>query len=327
MSTSIFRRRLIQAFALSTLCGMKAIAAEPFPNRPIKFVVPLPAGGTADAIARHLAEGMAKYLNQSVVVENRSGGGSSIGAAAVARAQPDGYTVLVGSGTTHSVLPAVMKSLPYDPQRDLDPILVIGSSSYVFVTRANFPSRTFKEFLSYVRDHPGAVSFGSFGAGSASHLGLLLLQLKTKTELLHVPYRGGAPVLQALLAGEIDSAVLTADQAELINSGKVQGLAILGPRRLGPLPAIPTAEEVGVAGWSVPVWNGLFVPEGTPLDRREKLLLAARESLSRPEMAKFFQTIGYEAVAENNPQVLEQSLLAEREKISSIVSASGLPQQ
>jgi len=327
MTISTSRRRLLQMFAISAVYGTKAAASETFPARPIKLVVPLPAGGTADAVARRLADGMSKYLKQSVVVENRSGGGSAIGAAAVARADADGYTVLVGSGTTQSVLPAVMKSLPYDPQRDLAPILLIASSAYVFVTRANFPAKTFKEFLSYARDHRGAVSFGSFGTGSASHLGLLLLQLKTQTEFLHVPYRGGAPVLQALLAGEIDSALLTGDQAEYINSGKVQGLAILGPRRLGPLPDVPTAEEVGVPGWSVPVWNGLLVPTGTPKDRRDKLLLAARDSLAQPEMVKFLQTIGYESVEENNPQALQQYLAEERKKIDAIVADSGLPRQ
>lgn len=298
-------------------------ASQAYPDATAKIVVPLPAGGTADTVARRLADSLSKRFGQAVIVENRSGGGGSIGASSVARAKPDGLTLFFGSGTTQSVLPAVMDSLSYDPVGDFKPLMLVASSSYIFVTRQDFPATSFVQMMTYVKANPGKVSFGSFGAESASHLGLLLLQLLTKSEFLHVPYRGGAPVLQALMAGEVDAAFLTGDQAETINSGRIPGLAVPGADRLAPTPAIPSAKELGLAEWTVPVWNGLFAPARTPADRCQKVIQAAHQSLAEPEFINFLTKIEYKTDPSSNSESFAAYLSKEVAAMKNIVLSSG----
>ncbi len=322
-------RKLFAALSL-TLVGAIAVgpaAAQDFPNRSMKMVVPFSAGGTADTLGRMIAASMQEDLGQSVVVENRTGGGSTIGAAAVARAAPDGYTLLLGSGSTHTGAPVVIKNLQYDPVRDFEPISLIGTTSYVLVINPErLPVNSLKELVEYGKANPGKASYGSTGQGAAVHLAMEMLQARSGAKFLHVPYRGGAPAMADLMAGQIDMSLTTAEQAALIDSGKLRALAVLGPERLSPLPNVPTCEEAGVPDCTFPVWNAVFAPAGTPQPIVQRLTAAVEKALSAPATQERLLELGYLPGTGGAP-ALRKRVVEETEFVKATAQAAGVSLQ
>jgi len=262
------RRHLLQA----ALAGAApaALAQSGFPSRPIKFIVPFPPGGATDLVGRLLASRLQESWGQNVVVENKPGASGMIGTEQVARAAPDGYTVLVGI-TTHIQNPAIFAKVPYDPLKDFEPVSQICLSYLVLVVKPEFPANTIKEFVALVKANPGKYSFGSFGTGSSSHIVGETFARKAGLDLAHVPYKGSAPMMSDLLGGQVPCAwadVSTATQH--IAAGKLKPLVVTGERRAPLLAQVPTLLESGWPGFEPLGWVGVLLPGGTPKPIVEK---------------------------------------------------------
>src|SRR5437667_8663882 len=281
------RRRDVLAFGLAAvsarvLAPRAAFAQAKYPDRPIRLVIPFPPGGGYDAVGRPWAEKM-KPLRGTVVVENQGGGGSSLGAAAVARARPDGYTILLGGSSTH-ITEAILKSRPlYDPLKDLEPISNVVVSAFALAVHPAVPAQTLREFIDYAKANPGKLSYGHAGVGSLNHLtGELFKSLAGTPELVHVPYRGSGPATADTISGQVAmvTPAVTGGLLEFNRSGKLRILAVTSPTRLIAAPAIPTAVEAGLPGMVSQQSIGLFAPAGTPNAIIEQISQATRAALA-----------------------------------------------
>lgn len=275
MQTKFTRRLLNATFAATALLalGGAATAQQGWPNRPITFQNPFPAGGGTDAFARPLAQQLDTQLNQRIVIENRGGAGGTVGAAAAAKMTPDGYTFFVGAAH-HTIAPAIYPGLTYDLEKDFVPIAVIAMPpQIVSISPKALPNvKTLKDFVDYAKANPGKINFGSAGNGTTHHLAGELFKTVTGTNLVHVPYRGAGPAMQDLVAGQIhvmfDGLGTSAPQ---IQGGNLIGLALASPKRSTSLPDVPTAEEAGVTGYNVSTWYGVWAIKGTPPDIIERM--------------------------------------------------------
>lgn len=250
----------------AALCLAGAALAQEFPSRPVTLVVPFPPGGITDVSARLVAKKLGEELKQPVVVENRPGAGASIGAGLVAKAPPDGHTLLVGTLANIVVNSYVYKdTLPYKPLTDLAPVHGTMALPLVIVAKGGTPFKTFAAMVENARAHPDKLTYGSAGTGSVAHLAAELIQAQSKTSLVHVPYKGSAPVITDLLGGSIELAFdYASSTAPHITSGKLMALAVTGPTRLASLPDVPTLAEAGFGGAEVTSWIGIFAPAATP---------------------------------------------------------------
>lgn len=316
----------VAALALASAAAIAPAAAEDFPAHTLKMIVPFSAGATADTLGRLVARGMQDELGQTVIVDNRTGGGSTIGASAVARSAPDGYTLLLGSGSTHTVAPVVIKNMQYDPVKDFAPIALIGTTSYVLVVNPNLPFHTLQDLIVYAKAHPQKVSFGSTGLGGAVHLATVMLESASGAQFLHIPYRGGAPAIADLLAGQIDFTLSTAENASMVTSGKLRALAVLGPNRLKALPDVPTCIEAGVPNCSFPVWNAVFAPARTPQPVLAKLIKSVQHALALPQTQERLRDLGYEP-GTGGPDALARRVVDEGDFMRKTAAAAGVEPQ
>jgi tripartite-type tricarboxylate transporter receptor subunit TctC len=278
------RRTLLQATPL--LFGLPAAlhAQTAYPNKPIKYIVPVAAGGGSDMIGRTFCERLGKVLNQTVVVDNQSGGGGVIASQATARAAPDGYTLMQGYVATHATAPATRK-LAYDPIKDFTPIGMIGSTPNVLVVNAALPVTDVKSFLDYLRKNMGKVSYGSAGAGSLTHLTAELFKAQTNTFMVHIPYRGIAPATTDLIAGQTQ-AMFPGLAAALphIRNGRLRAIAVTGTQRHPALKDVPTMEEAGLKGFDAQQWYGVVGPAGMPAPLVTQLNNAMAQVLAMPDL-------------------------------------------
>lgn len=264
MTSEMSPRRRAVAAGLALLPWAGALRAQPAFTRPLRLVVPFAPGGATDLVARAIAEPLGRALGQTVVVENRSGAGGTIGMAEVARAAPDGHTLGLATVSTHGTNPAVYRQLPYDPVRGFAPVTRLVVTPNVLVAHPSVPA-PFAVFLRHAKSHPGRLSYASAGHGAAGHLGMELFKAETGTFLLHIPYRGAGPAKSDLLAGQVhvmlDNLPGSLPQ---IRAGQLRALALSAPRRLPDLPDVPTFGELGLHGSNQPTWFGLVAPAGTP---------------------------------------------------------------
>jgi tripartite-type tricarboxylate transporter receptor subunit TctC len=266
-----------------------AAQAQNWPTKPIKFVVAYPAGGGADFIARLFSERMSKLLDQPVVVENRPGAGGTLGALSVVRADPDGYTLLIAAISEISIAPATYKALPYDPEKDLVPVVQLARWPQILVASPSFAPNTLSELIAYVKANPGKVSYSSFGNNTLNHVNGERFKVATGTDALHVPYRGSGPALTDLMGGQIqytfDAPSVTLN---LINSGKIKAIAVAATERLPNAGNIPTFAEAGLP-FIVSSWIGMMAPPNTPQAIVDKLNKTALEVMSLPETRAAFE--------------------------------------
>jgi tripartite-type tricarboxylate transporter receptor subunit TctC len=266
-----------------TLPNQTAQAAD-YPSRPIHLIVPYAAGGAADSIARILAKRMAKALGQTIVVENRGGGGSIVGTEFVNKAEPDGYTLLLGQSGPISINPAVYKNLPYDPVKDFAPVSLTTTYPYVMVVNPSLGVKTLKEFVALARSKPGALNYGTTGVGAANHLVTELFDSKAGIKMTHIPYRGTALAVADLLAGQVQ--VVFADPISAlshVNSGALIALAVTSKERSPVAAAVPTMSESGYPGFDAVGWHGILAPANTPPAIVARLYAEIREALKDPE--------------------------------------------
>lgn len=263
------RRQFSLALAgISLALAMGGVSAqEQYPSRTVTLVNPFPAGSPVDIVARELASLLSNHWKQSVIVDNRPGAGGTIGAASVARAKPDGYTLLLTSASTHAIGPAVRKQLPYDPIKDFTPIAFLANGPAIVVVHPSLPVNTLDELIQLAKEKPNSITFASSGIGTILHLTGEVFMQRTGAELLHVPYQGAVPAATDLLGGHVDMMFDSiANATPQIKAGKLRALAVLMPERTPLLPDVPTAAELGYPDMAVPAWFGLLGPAGMPAD-------------------------------------------------------------
>ena len=309
------------AFA-AALFGVVGLAttgrAQDYPTQTVKIVVPFTPGGGVDVVARIVAPKLGEALGQSVIIENRGGAGGMLGAASVAQAAPDGYTLLFGTGSTHGTNSSVYAKLNYDPVRDFVPVALVTSSPLVLVVNPSLPVKTVSDFVAYAKSKPGELSFGSYGTGSINHLGAELFDLMTGIQANHIPYRGSAPMLTDLIGGRIHYAFDgVSTSLGYVNAGTVRLLGVAGTARSPIFPDAPTVAET-VPGFDTMVWFGLFAPAGTPRPVVELLNRKINETLGAPEVRKSLEKLGIDAVG-GAPDVLAAKVQAEIRKWADIV--------
>jgi tripartite-type tricarboxylate transporter receptor subunit TctC len=297
-------RRTVLAIATAAALGPLAVRAQ-YPDRAVRIVVPFGAGGGIDAAARALGRGLAQEFGRPVVVENRPGGNSVIGASAVVTSPADGYTVLFTSGSTVSVLPHITKSLPFEPQRDLVPVGKVGKLPFVLIVHERVDATDFRQFLERAKAAPGRLTYASAGRGTGSHLGFELLKRHAAIDVTHVPYKATAEALPDLITGRVDAMMADPDTARrAVANRSVRALAVSTKERAGAFPQVPTVAEQGIEAFDLELWFGLFVPRGTPADAIARLNAALVRTMGTPEGIKAYEDLGFTA-SPTSPQELE----------------------
>jgi tripartite-type tricarboxylate transporter receptor subunit TctC len=314
-------------FAIVLLLGAVCSArAETYPSRPITIVVPYPAGGVTDNLVRLLADRIKTTLGQPVITENVSGASGTIGAARVARSDPDGYTLLLGNSEAFVATPATM-ALPYDPSTDFAPVVLLPSYPLLLVTTNDVPAKSLPELVAWIKSKPDKVLQGTVGTGTAQHLCGLLLQSRLGVKWRFVPYRGGPPAMQDMLAGQINfMCTATGSFLPLVRNGQIRAYALAAKTRLEAAPEIPTVDEAGLPGFYVSVWNALWVPKGTPANIVAKLNAALVAAMTDPALHKQIVEMGLDMPgrAEMTPAALEALRKADIDKWWPIIKAAGL---
>ncbi|HSV83188.1 MAG TPA: tripartite tricarboxylate transporter substrate binding protein [Ramlibacter sp.] len=309
---SIFR--LLGAIAIAA-CSLVAPAQEPFPSRPVTLIVPYPPGGAVDAFARALADGLKQEWNTPVVIDNRPGANEVVGASALAKARPDGYTLMASTEATSVLNPLLFRKLPYDPDKEIQPVSILVKAPLVLAVPASSPIGTMKEFIESARARSAAnpVRYGSAGAGGTGHLPFIQLATDHQLQLIHVPYRGAGPMLQDLLGGHVEAGLLGSAVAEpQIKAGKLRGLAVTADKRLASLPMVPTYQELGIPDINSTFIMALSAPAGTPGPVAAAISQAARRVLHSAEFqAKTLQPFGFVAVG-SDPATFANYIRQER---------------
>ncbi|MDD0812876.1 tripartite tricarboxylate transporter substrate binding protein [Curvibacter sp. RS43] len=283
-----------------------AIGAETYPIRPITLVVPFPPGGGADNIGRVIGHKLGELLGQPVVIDNRAGAGTLIGANYVAKAAPDGYTLLVSSGTTFTVNPAIRNNLPYDPIRSFDPIGIAGRSGLILLANSQIPVQSFKQFVDYVKNTPEKVAYGSFGSGSTSHFAGEAILSAANIKMTHVPYKGSSPAMTDLIGGQVHFTVDTVSAAlPQLRNGKVKAIALTTVKRSPLLPNVPTIAESGYAEINMDTWLALVAPKGLSPEIRTKLEKALAATMAAPNVREKLIAQGFEPLFSNGEALTE----------------------
>ena len=311
-----------------TLCLMLVLPFAVAPahaessDKPIRLIVPYPAGGTTDLLARAIAPRMGEQLGQTVVIENKAGAGGVIGAQQVAKSAPDGLTLVFVSVASHGIIPALQDPPPYDPVTDFAAITLVANTPNVLMATPDFAARTVAELITLAKENPGKINFGSTSHGGSPHMSGELLKLMAGIDLTHVPYKGGSPMLIDLMGGQIPIGFDNLPSSmTYIKSGKVRALAVTTAKRWPGAPEIPTMSEAGVSGYEVSAWFGLMAPAGTPKAIIDGLNAAAVAALKTPEIEKLFYDQGAEPVG-NSSDAFERFLAQEREKWAKLAQSN-----
>ena len=293
MNFSPLRRTLITAVAVC--CALPAFAQDKWPSKPINYIVPFPAGGTTDTLARVIGQKLGTALGTTIVVENRAGAGGNIGSDYVAKAAPDGYTLLGGTISSHAINASLYLKLPYDPQKSFAPITLIGSNANVLVVNASSPYKNVKDLVTAAKAKPGTISFASAGNGTSQHLSGELFKSLAGLDIVHVPYRGSAPAIQDVIGGQVPMMFDTSVVAgPFIESGKLRALAVTSGKRTSQLPNVPTMAESGVTGYDVVSWQAIFAPAGTPAPIIQRLHAEIAKIIKSPEISERLTKLGME---------------------------------
>jgi tripartite-type tricarboxylate transporter receptor subunit TctC len=310
--------------ALAWFCALSVQAAADYPTRPIRFIVPGAAGSIIDIHARKVGDRVSRSLGAPVLVENKPGGGGNLGAEVAAKSRPDGYTVFVGSTSVFCVSPFVYSRLSYDAMRDFIPLTMGTAGSPLLLINPGVPVETLEAFIAYARMHPGTMSYGSPGVGSAQHLTMELLKQLTGIDIVHVPYKNAPQVLTDLMGGEIQAAIeYAAATAQHLKAGKMRGLVNAGPNRKPEFPGIPTAAEAGLPAFNILAWHGYFVPSGTPPDVAAKLQRALASAIREPDYAAWARSQGSEMGGQSAAEFAE-FINADRTLWKEIVRRAGV---
>src|SRR5215468_8168815 len=305
------------------VCSAPAARAADYPTRPITLMIGFAPGGPSDVMARIITRKMEEILKQPFVIENRAGAGGSIAGAAVARAAPDGYTVLLATGSLLAINVSLYRNLGYDPEKDFEPITLVGTQTNVLYLHPTFPAQTLGELITYAKANPGKLAFGSGGNGTPAHLAGEMLKIEAKIDMTHVPFRGTGPALQNVIAGHVPMAFNPPPPLlPHIQSGAIRAIAVTTLKRTAALPDVPTIAERGFPGFDATTWHALVAPAGTPKEVVDALHRAAIGSLNDPETHKALTELGVDVVG-STPEELRDYIKSEIPKWATIVKASG----
>jgi tripartite-type tricarboxylate transporter receptor subunit TctC len=320
--TSILRSALAASALALASAGQGALAAD-YPEKPVRLVVPFPPGGGADNLARLIMPKVAHALGQSIVIENKPGAGGNVGAEYVARAAPDGYTLLYGTNGTHSINASLYRNLRFDPIKDFAPISRMTEIAAMLVVNPKLPVNSVAELIRYAKGHPGQLNFASAGNGTTSHLAGELFKTMAGIDIVHVPYRGGALAVTDLIGGQVQMMIDVMPNAyPLAKDGRVRGLAVSTARRFPGAPDYPTIAESGVPGFEASAWDGVFAPAGTPEPVIARLNAAIRQALEDPEIIDALRARGARPVP-GTPESFARHIASSSEKWAKVVRASG----
>jgi tripartite-type tricarboxylate transporter receptor subunit TctC len=291
---SIAVRRFGYLCILSTLAAAASVFAQSWPSKPVTLMVPFAPGGTTDIVARPIAQALSQEFGQSFIVDNRAGAGGTLAAGLAARATPDGYTLLVAT-VAHTMATSLYKSLPYDFEKDFVPITVLASVPNILIVNPSVPARSVQELIAYAKANPGKLAYGSAGNGSTEHLSAELFKAMAGVDMVHVPYKGGAPMMTDVISGQIQLAIETSGSAAPhIQAGSVRALAVTTAARSPAFPGVPTLAESGLQGYDVTTWYAILAPKGTPGDIVNKLYNAVVKVLKTPDMRQRLEQFGAE---------------------------------
>ncbi|WP_244214417.1 Bug family tripartite tricarboxylate transporter substrate binding protein [Cupriavidus plantarum] len=311
----------------AALSAPSASAAETFPSKPLRLVVPFTPGGTTDILARLVAQKAGEVLGQSIVVDNRPGAGGNIGAEAVARSAPDGYTLLMGTLGTQVTNQFIYARMPYDSAKDFTPVTLVANSPNVLLINSTLKAQTIGELIALAKREPGKINYASTSTGGSPHLSGELLNMMAGTSMQHVPYKGAAPAMTDLLAGQVNLMFDNLPSAlAQIQAGKVKALAVTGVRRASVLPSVPTVRESGLPGYEVNSWFGLLVPAGTPPERVRHLQQAVDKVLAMPEVRQRIEQLGAEPGGEGSAAFAKE-IGSDTEKWSRVIRTAGIKAQ
>jgi tripartite-type tricarboxylate transporter receptor subunit TctC len=309
--------------AMLVLASVTPAAAQSYPDRPIRVIVPFPAGGGGDTLARLVMNKVGEVLGTTIVIDNRAGAGGNIGTEAAARAEPDGYTLAYGTNGTHAINHSLYKRTGFDPINDFAPISRLTQIALILVVHPGVPAASVSELLTHLKANPGKVNFASAGNGTSSHLAGELFKSVTGVNIVHVPYRGGALAMTDLIAGQVQMMVEVMPNAyPQVEGGKLRGLAVTTAKRWPTAPAIPTFAEAGIAGYEVTAWDALFAPRSTPKPVIDKLNSAVRKALDDAQLRAALLARGAEPIA-SSPEELSRHVANEVERWGKVVRASG----
>jgi tripartite-type tricarboxylate transporter receptor subunit TctC len=310
------------AFVLS-LCASLAVSAQGYPVRPVKVVVPYAAGGLPDTMARLVGQKMGDSMGQQLVVENRGGAGGIVGTTDVAKAAPDGYTLLVADVAQIAINPHLFSKLPYDPLKELTGVSMMGTSPLYLVAHSSVPAASMKELVALVRSQPGKLSYGSSGLGSIHHLAMEALKVGFGIDILHVPYKGTGQSVPALLGGQV--AILYAALPSIeshVKAGKVRILAVSTPQRSALTPEVPTVAESGIPGYDFVAEIGFYAPAGTPQEIVSRLAAEVQKAVKQPDVVQRFTQLGIDPVG-STPEAYNAANRENHRKYEALVKASG----
>ena len=316
------RVRLVASAAAVLAFGSMALtarAADNWPSQPVKLVVPFAPGGTSDVLAREIAARLQVALKQTIVVDNKAGAGGVLGADSVAKAAPDGYTMLLGTIATHAINPALLPKVPYKADKDFAPVILLGKISNVLLIGPGSQARSVKDIVAAAKARPGDLTFASAGQGTSQHLSGEMFRLLTGAQLTHVPYKGSAPAIQDVMGGQVPMSFETVTVAlPQIKAGKVKALAVTSARRSAQLPDVPTLAESGVPGFDVSSWQALYLPAGTPAAIVNRLNAEVQKVVAQPEVKARMEALGLE-YAPNSPAQFAEFQKAEQAKWAKVI--------
>jgi tripartite-type tricarboxylate transporter receptor subunit TctC len=315
---------LLAVGALTLVPAVASWAADPYPAKPVRIVVPFPPGGPADVLARNVADRLAAAFGQSVVVENRPGAAGNIGMELVAKSAPDGYTLALAPAGNLTVNPSLYRDVPYDVARDFAPVTVIAAVPNILVVNPGLPVQSVQDLIRYAKANPGKLNFSSPGSGSGAHLAGELFKSSAGVDIVHVPYSGIAPAVTAVVAGDVQLMFAGAPSAlPQVTGGKLRALGVASPKRIAAAPALPTLDEAGLPGFDVTSWYSIVAPAGTPPATIDRLQREIARALDTPEMRAKLAALGAEPVA-NTPAEFAAMIRSETAKWSRIVKDAGI---
>ena len=323
---------LVTALLLALYCGgalaqsASPRAAQAYPAKPIRLIVPFPPGASSDVVGRMLGQKLTEQLGEQVIADNRPGAGGNLGIGVAAKSPPDGYTIVIATASI-AVSPSLYANLAYDAVTDLAPVARLTSISNILLVHPSVPAKSLRQFISLARAHPGKLNFGSGGAGTTNHLANELLKNLEKISIVHVPYKGVTQAMVAMTGGEVDEVVMPITTAlPQIRAGKVRALAVLTERRIAVLPDVPTTKEAGVDNFTMPLWYGMFAPAATPRDIVARLSREVIRALEAPDLRERLAALGVEPWP-GTPEQLGELLRTEIPRYAAIVRSAGLPRE
>ncbi len=322
----IFMSRLPSLLCAALAFGACAAWAQGYPTKPVRIVVPFAAGGAVDTLARLVSPKMADALHQPVLIDNRAGAGGNLGADVVAKAAPDGYTILLNTNG-HAISPALYRRLPFDAEKDFSAVSQLVATTLVLVAEPKLPARSVRDLITLAKTQPGKLNYGSTGVGNPLHLTMELLKLSAGIDIVAVPYKGDAPLNTALMGGEVQVAIVPLSTSlQFIKSGRLRALAVTAAKRSGALPDVPTVAESGVPGFDSTSWQGLFAPAKTPPDIVETIQRSVVKALEAPEVRERIHAMGQEIVG-STPGEFDAKVKADLAKFARIVKEAHIPLQ